>query len=190
MKNKLGLILIGLCLALTPALAATPNNAAGPISDAGTRVTKKPFGLKVSPKSSPIKPERFSGYHTGVDFETTTAEQKLNITIYAICDGRLLLKKYASGYGGVAVQSCVLNKQNVTVVYGHLRLSSITLKTGKAIKAGQPLGLLGAGYSQETDGERKHLHLGIHKGKAINLSGYVKTKKELSQWLDYLSLFK
>ena len=42
-----------------------------PISDALSRVTKKTFGLYVSPGHSTIRPERFTCYHTGVDFETT-----------------------------------------------------------------------------------------------------------------------
>jgi len=62
-----------------------------PIAGALTRVTKKPFGIYVSPGHSPVSPERFSGYHTGVDFETTAAEQNIDIPIYALCDGNLLI---------------------------------------------------------------------------------------------------
>jgi len=155
-----------------------------PISQALERVTKKPFGIKISPTDSPVSPERFSGYHTGVDFETFVSEQGFDVPIYAICSGPLVLKKSASGYGGVAVQQCQINNEDVTVIYGHLKLSSISTGLNQNLEAGGRLGILGKGFSAETDGERKHLHLGIHKGKDINLLGYVQKPEELSQWLD------
>ena len=58
-------------------------------------------------------------------------------------------------------------------------------KVGDFVEAGSVLGFLGKGFSKETDNERKHLHLGIHKGKTINVSGYVKTKQELENWIDF-----
>jgi murein DD-endopeptidase MepM/ murein hydrolase activator NlpD len=160
------------------------NKITAPISNALNRITKKPFGLKVSPNNSPISPEKFSGYHTGIDFETTPAEQKIDVPIFAVCAGPLLLKEWASGYGGVAVQKCELNNQTVTIIYGHLKLASIQVKVNQELIAGEQIGILGKGYSTETDGERKHLHLGIHLGPAINILGYVQKVSELSQWLD------
>lgn len=159
-----------------------------PIANALARVSKKPFGLKVSPSNSPVSPERFAGYHTGVDFETTEAEQNTAVPIYAICSGQLSVKKQASGYGGVAVQSCEINKQVVTVVYGHLQLASISAQVGQELKAGDVLGILGKGYSSETDGERKHLHLSIHLGQQLVFLGYVQQEVDLSAWLDPLDL--
>ncbi len=155
-----------------------------PIANALSRITKKPFGIFITPKTSPVQPERFQGYHTGSDLETTVDEQNADVSVVALCDGKLLEKKIASGYGGVAVQTCVLDGQNVTVVYGHLRLSSITAKIGDQLKAGDFLGNLGTGFSNETDGERKHLHLAIHKGSGLNILGYVGSKTQLSDWLD------
>ncbi len=155
-----------------------------PLAAAQERITKKPFGIYITPATSPVQPEKFTGYHTGVDFETTAAEQTTDVTIHAICSGPLAMKKYATGYGGVAVQSCMIANQKVTVVYGHLRLSSITASVGAELQAGNTIGVLGKGYSVETDGERKHLHLGIHKGTSINIKGYVQTRAELDQWLD------
>lgn len=35
---------------------------------------------------------------------------------------------------------------------------------------------LGNGYSSDTDGERKHLHLGIHLGEVVDIRGYVQKK--------------
>lgn len=173
-------------------VASTPskvNEIVEPIAGAMSRVTKKPFGIKISLKDSPVQPERFSGYHTGVDFETTEVEQNIEVPIYAICSGPLVLKKYATGYGGVAVQSCQIEKNEVTVIYGHLRLASITQKIKQEIKAGEQIGFLGKGYSTETDGERKHLHLGIHYGEQVILLGYVQKQSELSAWLDATKFF-
>lgn len=159
-----------------------------PIVGALGRVSKKPFGLYVRPGESPVSPERFRGYHVGTDFETVPAEQETDVTVFALCDGPLVLKKRATGYGGVAVQSCRLAGQDVTVVYGHLRLASVVLPLQTALKRGAPLGVLGTGFSSETDGERKHLHLGIHRGTAIDVRGYVQTRSELNDWLDPLPL--
>ncbi|MBI5530549.1 MAG: M23 family metallopeptidase [Candidatus Doudnabacteria bacterium] len=175
----------------TPASPAPATTAklSMPIANGLGRITKKPFGIYITPQNSPVSPEKFKGYHTGTDFETTVEEQDADVAISAACDGELLLKKYATGYGGVMVQSCVLNGENVTVLYGHLKLASITLKVGDSIVAGQNLGILGKGYSTETDGERKHLHLSIHKGTGVVLLGYTQNKADLSSWLnaeDYL----
>jgi murein DD-endopeptidase MepM/ murein hydrolase activator NlpD len=131
-----------------------------------------------------VQPEKFTGYHTGIDFETTPAEANIDVPIFAACAGKLLLKEYAAGYGGVAVQSCKLGGADVTVIYGHLRLSSIIPSVGFALKPGDKIAVLGTGYSAETDGERKHLHFGIHIGTAINILGYVQKQSDLSGWLD------
>ncbi|NTW30834.1 MAG: M23 family metallopeptidase [Candidatus Moranbacteria bacterium] len=155
-----------------------------PIERADERVTKKPFGVHITKAASPVQPERFSGYHTGTDFEVFPDETDTDVGISAICDGVLLMKRSASGYGGVAAQSCTYDGRPITVVYGHLRLSSIPVKVGEPIAAGDFLGNLGAGYSSETDGERKHLHLGIHRGDIVDIRGYVTTVRQLSDWID------
>jgi len=161
-----------------------------PIANGLESISKKPFGIYITPQNSPVSPEKFKGYHTGTDFETFEDEQNIEVPIFAVCDGKLILKKYASGYGGVIVQSCQLDGQNVTVLYGHLKLASITLKVGDAITAGQQLGVRGDGYSAKTDSERKHLHLSNHKGTEIVLLGYVQNEKDLSQWLNPTDYFK
>lgn len=157
-----------------------------PLDRAKERVSKKPFGIYISPKTSPVQPEKFSGYHTGVDFETFPEEQNTDVPIKAICAGKLLVKRTATGYGGVAVQSCQLNGGAVTIIYGHMRLSSISHNVGDVIAAGEQLGLLGTGFSAETSGERKHLHLGVHKGAGVNIAGYVQNQAALSGWLNVL----
>lgn len=156
-----------------------------PLSEAGSRVTKKPFALYVDPENSPVSPERFSGWHTGVDIEIIGAEElNKEIPVAAICGGPLLAKRVASGYGGAAVQECWRGDQLVSVLYGHLDYQSIRAESGDFLWPGQVLGFLGADQSAETDGQRKHLHLGIHKGTAIDWRGYVSKESELSDWLN------
>ncbi len=155
-----------------------------PISDAASRITKKMYGTYVTPKNSPVNPEVFTGYHTGTDFETTPIEANIDVVIKAICQGKTLRKTTAVGYGGYLVQSCTINNQAVTVLYGHLRISSVAPSVGTELKPGDTIGLLGTGYSSETSNERKHLHLSIHIGSGVNIAGYVQNKSSLSGWIN------
>jgi murein DD-endopeptidase MepM/ murein hydrolase activator NlpD len=167
----------------TPSTAFFP-----PISDYQNWVTKKPFGIYITSQNSPVQPEKFTGYHTGTDFETYPSEANLDVPVYAFCNGKILVKKFASGYGGVLVQSGVVNNQSVTIIYGHLHLTSINKNVGDNLTAGEQIGVLGTGYSSETDGERKHLHFGIHKGTTVSILGYVQVKSQLDNWIDPMSL--
>ncbi len=157
---------------------------APPLEKASERITKKKFGQFITPQNSPVQPEKFSGYHTGVDFEIFPKELISNISVSAVCDGLLKTKKDATGYGGVVVQSCEIDSQQVTIIYGHLDLASVTKEIGGKLLVGEKIGVLGADKSLQTSGERKHLHLGVHKGTEINILGYVQAKNELSKWID------
>jgi hypothetical protein len=159
-----------------------------PLERPAERVTKKPFGIYITPKTSPVQPEKFQGYHTGKDFEIFPEELNADVAVHAICSGKIAVKRTASGYGGILVQNCTLDNQPITVIYGHLKLTSITKNAGDTLSAGDEIGILGKAYSSETDGERKHLHLGIHKGNAINILGYVQSKSQLSGWIDPCTL--
>ncbi len=162
----------------------TLNNLQPPLDKAGERVSKKKFGVYITPQNSPIQPERFKGFHTGVDFEVFSEELNTEVSVYAICSGKIKLKQYVSGYGGIAAQTCELNKEPITIIYGHLELSSITVNIDENIETGERIGILGADKSQETDYERKHLHLGIYKGMELNIKGYVGSQSELLNWID------
>lgn len=155
-----------------------------PIDRAQNRITKKRYGTFVTPEDSPVSPEVFTGYHTGTDFEIFSDEVDAGVVITAICDGKIISQRSVRGYGGVVIQSCTLENNPITVLYGHLALSSFAKKSGDAIKAGDVIGTLGKGYSSETSGERKHLHLGIHQGTEIELRGYVPDKNQLDMWID------
>ncbi|MCX6796232.1 MAG: M23 family metallopeptidase [Candidatus Falkowbacteria bacterium] len=155
-----------------------------PLDQSKERVTKKTFGMYITPATSLVQLERFQGYHTGVDFEIFPNELTTDVAVRAVCSGTLKLKETASGYGGVAVANCTLDKKPITVIYGHLKLASIKIKEGESIIAGETIGILGANKSVETDGERKHLHLSFHLGADVNIKGYVSSPAELSNWLD------
>lgn len=155
-----------------------------PLGRARERVTKKPFGIFITSQNSPVQPERFRGYHTGTDFEILPGEELINVPVRAVCSGKLRAKQYVNGYDGVAVQDCRIQSENVTVSYGHLSLLSIRYEAGdKMLEMGE-IGNLGDPAKGETDGERKHLHLGIHKGNNIDFRGYVNSQNELSSWID------
>lgn len=162
-----------------------------PIINAKARITKKPFGIKVSPADSPVQPERFSGYHTGVDLEVNPDELNKDVQIKAFCSGKVREKKWANGYGGLLVQDCEIDDQKVTVVYGHLKLSSILANPSDQLNVGDDVGLLADDRSKDSDNERKHLHLAIHKGPDVNIKGYIQDQKNLIYWIDpqkYLKL--
>lgn len=173
---------------VTDALSDTPSvhqrSDLIPLSRFTERVTKKPFGKYITPHDSPVQPEKFSGYHTGTDFEIIENETDSDVPVRAITNGAVMEKRTASGYGGVVVTSGVIDGQAVTIVYGHVRLSSVSAHIGDSIRTGDTLAVLGTGYSTETDGERKHLHLSIHLGPVVNIRGYVKSQADLKNWID------
>lgn len=151
------------------------------------------FGLFVTPNpdQNPIDPpERFTGYHAALDIETFDDEQpaEVMVEVKAICDGQLKVARTAEGYGGVLIQSCRINDQDVTVLYGHLDPSSFTKQQGQSVSSGEKLGVLGDEKSAESGFNRKHLHLGIHKGTDIVLPGYVQSQTELENYIDPLPL--
>lgn len=161
-----------------------PATLVSPMDRRAERVTKKLFGTYITPKTSPIQPERFTGYHTGLDYETFANEAKTDVPVVAACTGKIHALQTVSGYGGVLVQQCVVAGQTVTALYGHIRLASVKIKVGATLAAGTQFAVLGTGYSSETSGERKHLHFSLHKGTAINWKGYVSPKGALRDWLD------
>lgn len=155
-----------------------------PMDKAQKRIIKKTFGKLITPETSPVENDRFNGFHTGVDWEIFENEMDLDVSVQAICRGNLILKNYVSGYGGVAIQECKIDGNPVTVVYGHIDLKSIEFTKGEMMDAGEIIGNLGDHKSVETDGTRKHLHLGIHKGNSIEFKGYAVSEKDLSNWID------
>lgn len=154
-----------------------------PVDNFFQRLTKKPFGIYITPKNSPVQPEKFTGFHTGVDIEYSDVDGQVKVS--SIANGEVIYSAWVSGYGGfIAIQHTTFIS-----VYGHLNPTSL-LKTGTIVKKGQNIGTLGDAYSQQTDGERKHLHFGIVKGHKLDLRGYVQDQSELSLWTDPVTLFQ
>jgi murein DD-endopeptidase MepM/ murein hydrolase activator NlpD len=159
-----------------------------PIADFLPRITKKFYGTYVTPQNSPVQPERFTGYHTGVDVEYT--DVTADVPVVAIAPGTVVVSEYASGYGGVMMIRHTIRGKQYLVLYGHLRPSSM-LRVGTTVAMSQRIAVLGTGYSSETDGERRNLHFDILKGSTINIKGYVPTLAELhAGWYDPLVFFK
>lgn len=178
----------GFLLDEAPVSVKETRDFAAPLDHVEERI-KKTFGLYITPQTSPVQPDRFYGIHTGVDWEVFPEELEREMPVAAICSGTLAIKKRANGYGGVAVQRCAFEGAPVTVIYGHLRLASVLFEPGQEIAIGETIGFLGAHLSEETDGTRKHLHLAVHRGENIKLNGYISQRKDLTEWLDPLSLF-
>lgn len=175
----------------TPTVSITPPASQPaliePVADFKARITKKPFGLYVEPNNSPVQPERFTGYHTGVDIEYDDVDDP--VPIYVIADGQIIHAGTASGYGGVVAIHHKLDDQPVVAIYGHLDPAALP-PAGTSVTAGETIGQLGEGFTPATDGERQHLHFGLYKGSMLNLRGYVANQTELSAWLDPLTIFK
>lgn len=148
----------------------------------------KPFGIYVTPSNSPVDPERFSGYHTGVDIEFED-NSEIEIAVYAIADGEVKIARYVNGYGGVMILLHDIDGQQYSVLYGHLDIDSLNFSVGDTVKAGDQLAVLGEGYTSETDGERAHLHFSVKSGEDLDLRGYVSSEEELSDWINPFDLF-
>lgn len=163
---------------------------AAPLPNALSRETPLHFGLHVTPDpaTNPIDPpERFEGYHAATDFEIRKNEANKEIPVYAVCGGTIHYSGFAEGYGGLVTEYCNMGGQDVTVIYGHLAVDSL-VEAGITVETGAMLGILGAARSSDTDGNRKHLHLGIVKEHSSEIRGYVQSESELDLFLDPLEL--
>lgn len=170
---------------ITNNVTQIPNTLDFPINQFKDRITKKPFGIYITPQNSPVQPERFSGYHTGADVEYKDITD--DVPVFAVNDGTITLARTASGYGGVMILETEINGQLHSILYGHIRPSSLPT-VGQTFKKGDQIGTLGTGYSTETDGERRHLHFAVLSDNRLDIKGYVPTQADLSAWLDPLSL--
>lgn len=162
-----------------------------PVDEFEEKITKKPFGIFITPETSPVENDRFIGYHTGVDVEFTDVFE--DVSVKAIADGTILARTYASGYGGVIVIRHILNGVPIIALYGHLDSARLLPLYISQVKAGDQIGILGDDHSKETDGTRKHLHFSFRQdngNEKIDFRGYVQTKEELAGWLNPLDFYK
>lgn len=157
-----------------------------PVAEFASRITKKPFGIFITPDTSPIQPERFTGYHTGVDVEY--GDVAAEVSIQAVMPGIVHLSQTISGYGGIVAIEHQIEQSDVMTIYGHLNPSNLA-PAGKKVTAGETIGILGAGGTLETDYERKHLHFAVLTSAKLDLRGYVPTQDELRHWRNPQELF-
>ncbi len=157
-----------------------------PVKEFESRITKKPFGIFITPETSPVQPERFRGYHTGVDVEYDDVEEE--VPVRAMADGLVEYSGWVSGYGGLVAIRHLVGNQRYLAIYGHLNPTSLVAQ-GQNVVKGEQIGILGRGNTSETDGERKHLHFALYLGGDLNLAGYVDFPDQLSAWLDPMVLF-
>lgn len=160
------------------------------------RQTVKGFGQYIDDnfykaKEALFPYNRFYGYHAAVDLETTAAEKKPDTPVYAAYSGTITYIGTLSGYGGVILEK--LDSENATALYGHVGIASTPYKVGDHITSdSKPVFLVNLGneFSQETSGERKHLHFAIHKGIDLYFHGHEPSLAVLNaQWFnpnDYL----
>jgi hypothetical protein len=163
---------------------------AEPLSFYGGRATPLSFGLYVTPnpEENPIDPpERFEGFHAGTDYEVSTDELEEEVSVSAICTGEIAYSGFAEGYGGLVVQRCRIRGEDVSVIYGHLSLGNVPKQKSK-VKAGARIGILADARTHESGENRKHLHLGIHRGEELDLRGYVQSEEELKEYIDPLTV--
>ncbi len=150
-----------------------------PIDEYFERTTYKVFGQYVS--------DSFTGYHAGDDIEYTDVIDE--VPVYAIADGVVMREGWVSGYGGLLTMKFSVEGREIYALYGHIDLSSSGLVVGQEVEQGEFLANLGEGESEETDGERKHLHFALYEGGSLRTKGYVDTEAELAEWIDPSELF-
>lgn len=158
-----------------------------PIAGFKQAITKKPFGIYITPETSPVEHDKFTGYHTGVDSEFSDSNEE--IPVRAIADGTLVVSTWTTGYGGVVVVKHIIEGVPLFALYGHIDPASFLPAGTVEVKAGQQIGVLGDDHSEETDGARKHLHFSIYTGSKMDFRGYVQTEEELANWLNPLDLY-
>lgn len=130
-----------------------------------------------------VNEARFVGYHVGDDIEFPSTND--DIPVVAIMDGTVARIDDVTGYGGMAL----IDHGDVNAIYGHIDLSRATLKAGDAVVMGQFIANLGEGYSEETDGERKHLHFGVYEGEPTRSNGYAESASAVDDWLNPQDFF-
>lgn len=172
--------------ALTALVESNPFGLLDPVAQFKDRISKKTFGMYITPDTSPVDRDRFAGFHTGVDAEFT--DTTVDIPVSAITDGMVVLSKWATGYGGVVVIRHIIMDIPVFALYGHLDPASL-VTVGTPVSPGQRLGILGDDHSEETDDVRKHLHFSLYAGEKMDVRGYVPAETDLANWMDPLLFF-
>jgi murein DD-endopeptidase MepM/ murein hydrolase activator NlpD len=153
-----------------------------PMTDYQKRIIVKDFGTLINSEFYQGKETLFPGmklygYHAAVDLDAFDSEQNTDVPVYAVANGTILYSSpNVGGYGGVIIQS--LDGTSDTALYGHVKQGS--MKVGNRVVGGQQITSLGNRFSQETSGERKHLHFAIHKGSDLYFRGHEDNLSQLT----------
>lgn len=130
--------------------------------------TFKAFGEYIS--------DRFVGYHVADDIEFTSVDEE--VPVVAIADGTVTRVGDVDGYGGMIL----VDHGDINAIYGHVDLASVSIIEGDTVVKGQFLANLGDGETEETDGERKHLHFGLYEGEPVRVNGYANSTMAVYTW--------
>lgn len=170
----------------TTPLMESSKNYFFPLPDYFSRIKIKKFGQRVLATEKFEVPcgADFSGFHNADDLEVTESELTSNVAVHAVAAGKVLQLGNVSGYGGLLIQSAKLDGKDVTIYYGHVNHLTAKVKVGDSVLAGDPIAFLGKGCSQETSGERKHLHFAISEKPGIDVRGYVPNENILQNWVN------
>lgn len=191
--NKLYYLLLALLSIFPLSASAVDQNWYFPIQGFETRQQYKTFDQHWDKNAYKGKealfPTQFTGYHVADDLEINKGEENQNVPVYAVSDGKITFAGPVGGYGGSILLS--IANDSHTALYGHIKLSSLKVKAGDSVKAGQELAYLGNAFSSETGGERKHLHFGIYNGKGIYYRGYESSEATVrNKWVDPMAYLK
>jgi len=145
-----------------------------PVEGYAERRTFKNFGEFIQ--------DRFTGYHVGEDVEFVGVAD--DVSVHAIASGTVVRAEWVSGYGGLVVIQHTTLSRVVTALYGHLDSDSFAVEVGSRVEGGEFLANLGEGGTNETDGERKHLHFGLYEGSEDRINGYEATPAGVKRWIN------
>ena len=116
-----------------------------PLENYWQRQTLKPFAKLVDPDfyidRERLFPNRFYGYHAGVDLEVLPGEDEMALPVYAVGSGVVDFVGPVSGYGGVILQ--YLDASKITALYGHVKIAGLKPRSGTRVTAGEKLTVLG-----------------------------------------------
>lgn len=183
--------MLGGAFANSPAVAEPA--FAWPLDNTENRALLLNFGMYVTPDpgQNPIDPpERWTGYHTAQDIEIFPDEIDKDVPVFAACNGKVIFKGEVNGYGGVLIQLCKLNLEDVTVLYGHINPHRIEADMDQELNIGDRIGILGSHKTRDAGYNRKHLHFQIHRGPEIVLRGYVSRPEDLSSYINPINIIK
>lgn len=135
----------------------------------GTWVRTSTFGMRVHPIT------RVRKLHTGVDFAA-----KAGTPILAAADGRVVRAGPAAGFGNLILIEHTVNGKRIATGYAHMTTTSIRVKNGERVTAGQHIAGVGStGYATGP-----HLHFEVRPGGAnaapINPEPWLKARGALN----------